>query len=235
MLLASKYSSTATFSSVAATTSSAVFIPSTAAASSVTAVVIPAPTACFFIMEASSAAAPPFIIFRLFASKSFTDAFAFFPAAFPLLGVLVNSVIRPLENPDKGKAAGKKAEASVEDLEAKRRKIMEGGAAEAVKLCTVCNVVCNGELVYSYHMAGKKHASMMKKHAVGVGVTTAVTEEAAVVEGINIVEEVVAAIEEEVAAEENFDASSIVGTESTGNGSMKRIKKRSRWMKDYMI
>ncbi|XP_057502418.1 uncharacterized protein LOC130786188 [Actinidia eriantha] len=88
-------------------------------------------------------------------------------------GVSVNSVIGPLANPDKGKAARKKAKASVKDLEAKRRKIMEGGAAaDAVRLCTICNVVCNSELVYACHMAGKKHASMMKKHAVGAGAST---------------------------------------------------------------
>ena len=95
-----------------------------------------------------------------------------------------------------------------------------------LRLCTVYNVVCNSELAYAYHMAGKKHASMMKKHAVGAGVTTAVTEEAAAVEGINTAEEVVAATEEKVAVEEDFEASSIVGTRSTGMGSMKRIKKR---------
>ena len=88
-------------------------------------------------------------------------------------GMSVNPVIGPQANPDKGKAARKKAAEPVEDLEAKRRKIMEGGAAAgAVRLCTICNVVCNSELVFAYHMAGKKHASMMKKHAVGAGVTT---------------------------------------------------------------
>ncbi|GFZ19202.1 hypothetical protein Acr_27g0009410 [Actinidia rufa] len=92
----------------------------------------------------------------------------------PSSGVSVNPVIGPLANLAKEKAAGKKAETSAEDLEAKRRKIMEGGAAaDAVRLCTVCRVVCNSELVYAYHMAGKKHASMMKQHAVGAGVTTA--------------------------------------------------------------
>ncbi|GFY86992.1 hypothetical protein Acr_05g0006310 [Actinidia rufa] len=52
-------------------------------------------------------------------------------------GVSVNPVIGPQANPDKGKATRKKAAEPVEDLEAKRQKIMEGGAAaDAVRLCT---------------------------------------------------------------------------------------------------
>ncbi|GFZ19258.1 hypothetical protein Acr_27g0009970 [Actinidia rufa] len=89
-------------------------------------------------------------------------------------GVSVNPMIGPLANPDKGKIARKKAAEPVEDLETKRQKIMHGGAAaDAIRLCTICNVVCNSELVFAYHMAGKKHASMMKQHAVGTGMTTA--------------------------------------------------------------
>ncbi|XP_057487923.1 uncharacterized protein LOC130773972 [Actinidia eriantha] len=96
------------------------------------------------------------------------------PPCVPSSGVSVNPVIGPQANPDKGKATRKKAAEPVEDLEAKRRKIMEGGAAaDAVRLCTICNVVCNSELVFAYHMAGKKHASMMKKQAVGASVTAA--------------------------------------------------------------
>ncbi|KAK9272125.1 hypothetical protein L1049_002495 [Liquidambar formosana] len=84
-----------------------------------------------------------------------------------------NPVIGPQENPDKGKAVSgkrtrKKAAETLEDLETKKRKILEGGAAaDAVKTCAVCNVVCNSETVFNYHLAGQKHAAMMKKHAAG--------------------------------------------------------------------
>ncbi|MED6107602.1 hypothetical protein PIB30_015562 [Stylosanthes scabra] len=51
-----------------------------------------------------------------------------------------------------------------EDLEKKKKKVLEGGAAaEAVKVCSICNVVCNSETVYNFHLAGQKHAAMVKK------------------------------------------------------------------------
>lgn len=89
-----------------------------------------------------------------------------------------NPVIGPPENPNKGKAvSGKKTKAtaeSLEDLETKRRRIVEcGAAADAVRTCSICNVVCNSETVFNYHLAGQKHAAMVKKHAAGRGVATA--------------------------------------------------------------
>ncbi|XP_062159771.1 uncharacterized protein LOC133867103 isoform X2 [Alnus glutinosa] len=72
---------------------------------------------------------------------------------------------------DKGEAVDlqnsrKKATEPVEDLETKRRKVLQGGAAaEAVRTCAMCNVVCNSEAVFNSHLAGQKHADMMKKHA----------------------------------------------------------------------
>lgn len=76
----------------------------------------------------------------------------------------------PLEDRAKlarGKAKGKKltfAYKPGEDLETKKRKLLEGGTtADSVKVCTVCNVVCNSETVYSYHLAGQKHAALLKK------------------------------------------------------------------------
>ncbi|KAJ7971047.1 Zinc finger protein like [Quillaja saponaria] len=81
-----------------------------------------------------------------------------------------NSAPRPQEQPNKGKSkkSRKKAAETVEDLETKTRKVLEGGAAaEAVRLCTICNVVCNSELVFNYHLAGQKHAALVKKHAYG--------------------------------------------------------------------
>ncbi|XP_077209804.1 uncharacterized protein LOC143845376 [Tasmannia lanceolata] len=56
------------------------------------------------------------------------------------------------------------------DLETKRQKIMEGGAAaNSVRVCAICNVVCNSQIVFNYHLAGQKHAAQVKKHAGGVG------------------------------------------------------------------
>lgn len=59
-----------------------------------------------------------------------------------------------------------KAPESQEDLDLKRRKVMESGAAvTAVRTCTICNVVCNSETVFKYHLAGQKHLAVMKRLA----------------------------------------------------------------------
>ncbi|XP_054800678.1 uncharacterized protein LOC129304874 [Prosopis cineraria] len=80
-----------------------------------------------------------------------------------------NPVIVPQAVGVKSKSGGKgkrKAIETPEDLEKKKKKVLEGGAAaEAVKICTICNVVCNSETVFNYHLAGQKHAAMMKKQA----------------------------------------------------------------------
>ncbi|XP_068656116.1 uncharacterized protein [Aristolochia californica] len=53
-----------------------------------------------------------------------------------------------------------------DDLETKKRKLLEGGAApEAVRVCEVCNVACNSEVVFKYHLAGQKHAAQLRKQA----------------------------------------------------------------------
>lgn len=45
------------------------------------------------------------------------------------------------------------------ELETKRWKLVKSGAAvESVRICTICNVVCNSQEVFNTHMAGKKHA-----------------------------------------------------------------------------
>ncbi|XP_002526086.3 zinc finger RNA-binding protein [Ricinus communis] len=83
-----------------------------------------------------------------------------------------NPVIGPQQNPEKHNTGSvqrskKKVAVPLEDLETKRRKIVEGGAAqEAVRVCAICNVVCNSDNVYNYHLAGRKHAAMLKKHGV---------------------------------------------------------------------
>lgn len=89
-----------------------------------------------------------------------------------------NPEIGPEENPGKAKSSvsqnGRKKAADAEDLETKRKKIVEGGAAvDAVRTCAICNVVCNSETVFRYHLAGQKHAAMMKKHGFATGMAAA--------------------------------------------------------------
>nr|XP_043634519.1 zinc finger protein 346-like [Erigeron canadensis] len=75
-----------------------------------------------------------------------------------------NPIIGPPEKPKKGKSGTKKKAETPEDLEKKRRKVLEGGAAaNAVRICQICNVVCNSDTVFRYHLTGQKHASMLKK------------------------------------------------------------------------
>ncbi|KAF6171704.1 hypothetical protein GIB67_007225 [Kingdonia uniflora] len=58
--------------------------------------------------------------------------------------------------------------ASGEDLETKRRKVVgEGAATDAVRVCAICNVVCNSQIVFNYHLAGKMHIAMVKKQENG--------------------------------------------------------------------
>ncbi|KAL8124662.1 uncharacterized protein LOC141718461 [Apium graveolens] len=60
----------------------------------------------------------------------------------------------------------KKAAGSPKDLETKRRKVVEGGAAvSSVRTCVTCNVVCNSETVFQYHIQGQKHMAMIMKIA----------------------------------------------------------------------
>ena len=84
-----------------------------------------------------------------------------------------------MENPDanKGKSVAQnsvkvaESQAPKEDLETKRRKVLEGGAAAgAVRTCTICNVVCNSQTVFGSHLAGQKHAAMVKKKQAEAGI-----------------------------------------------------------------
>lgn len=80
-----------------------------------------------------------------------------------------NPVIGPQLPNDKNQSSSgnknkRKSVETAEDLEKKKKKVLEGGAAaEAVRTCAICNVVCNSETVYNYHLAGQKHAAMLKK------------------------------------------------------------------------
>ncbi|KAL6498554.1 hypothetical protein OROHE_026495 [Orobanche hederae] len=88
--------------------------------------------------------------------------------------------IGPEENPDKAKlsnaqkARKKAGNARKEDMETKRRKVVEGGAAaNAVRMCRICNVVCNSDTVFNFHLSGQKHAAMVRKYVSGMSVAPA--------------------------------------------------------------
>ncbi|KAI6700529.1 hypothetical protein NL676_014853 [Syzygium grande] len=85
-----------------------------------------------------------------------------------------NPLIGPPENPDqhsgvtKQNVRKKAASEPAEDLETKRRRVVQGGAAaDAVRTCTICKVVCNSDTVFMHHLTGQKHAAMLKKRATG--------------------------------------------------------------------
>ncbi|KAF5796882.1 putative transcription factor C2H2 family [Helianthus annuus] len=60
-----------------------------------------------------------------------------------------------------GKRAG-----SYMDVESKKQKILQGGAPlNAIRTCTLCNVVCNSPTVFAAHLAGQKHAAMVVQQA----------------------------------------------------------------------
>ncbi|XP_004233376.1 uncharacterized protein [Solanum lycopersicum] len=87
--------------------------------------------------------------------------------------VPVSTSIGPQEKPDivnsgDAKDAMKKAAELSVKLETKTQKVLEGGAAaNDVRQCLVCKVVCNSETVFSNHVTGKKHIANMKKQASG--------------------------------------------------------------------
>jgi zinc finger RNA-binding protein len=77
-----------------------------------------------------------------------------------------NTLIGPQEKPD----TDKPKKAPELDIETKKRKIVEGGAAvNEIKLCTLCNVVCNSQKVFDTHLVGHKHLAMVKKAGSSTG------------------------------------------------------------------
>ncbi|KAI3970837.1 hypothetical protein MKX01_024484 [Papaver californicum] len=83
------------------------------------------------------------------------------PSPTPPPNAITAPIVGPQEKPSKNKKA---ALSSKESLDTKRRKLLDGGTAvEAVRICKVCNVVCNSQIVFDYHLAGQKHATMVKK------------------------------------------------------------------------
>ncbi|PNT65610.1 hypothetical protein BRADI_4g45110v3 [Brachypodium distachyon] len=58
----------------------------------------------------------------------------------------------------------KSSPASAEDLEVKKRRVLEAGAAQGeVKICTACNVVVNSQKLYEFHILGHKHKANVQK------------------------------------------------------------------------
>ncbi|KAM5570860.1 hypothetical protein ABKV19_011484 [Rosa sericea] len=75
-----------------------------------------------------------------------------------------NPQIGPMEKTSQSKVP------SQEDLETKKQKVIRGGAAAGeVRTCTICNVVCNSQIAFSFHLSGQKHAAMVAKQALEAG------------------------------------------------------------------
>jgi hypothetical protein len=72
-----------------------------------------------------------------------------------------DNCVVPAVQPKKKKIS---SAATPADLEVKKRRVLEAGAAQGeVKICTVCNVVVNSQKVYEFHIAGQKHQTMIQK------------------------------------------------------------------------
>ncbi|PKU82531.1 hypothetical protein MA16_Dca020094 [Dendrobium catenatum] len=57
--------------------------------------------------------------------------------------------------------AVKKPSSTKEDLQTKKDKIVQGGAAEeAIMVCALCDVVCNSKVIYDSHINEKKHLAV---------------------------------------------------------------------------
>ncbi|KAB2609431.1 zinc finger protein 346-like [Pyrus ussuriensis x Pyrus communis] len=84
-----------------------------------------------------------------------------------------NAIIGTTKNPEAESSKAYQLQVPKEDLETKKKKVISGGAiASAVRTCTVCNVVCNSQTVFSSHLAGQKHVAMVKKQAEAEVATT---------------------------------------------------------------
>ncbi|XP_055804613.1 uncharacterized protein LOC129873524 [Solanum dulcamara] len=93
------------------------------------------------------------------------------PTSVPLVASAAseNPLVGLQEKPNKvnsanGQDSVEKAVKVVENLETKKRKVLEGGApTDEVRICVACNVVCNSETVFKTHLIGKKHIANIKK------------------------------------------------------------------------
>ncbi|CAN4090645.1 unnamed protein product [Withania somnifera] len=90
--------------------------------------------------------------------------FTIAPTSAPLVASAVsdNPFVGLQKKPNKVDSAN--GQDSVENLEIKKQKILEGGAAtDEVRVCLACNVVCNSETVFKTHLIGKKHIANVTK------------------------------------------------------------------------
>ncbi|CAM0907529.1 unnamed protein product [Alopecurus aequalis] len=70
--------------------------------------------------------------------------------------------VMPAIQPKKKKK--KSSAATPGDLEVKKRRVLEAGAAQGeVKICAACNVVVNSQKVYEFHISGHKHKANVQK------------------------------------------------------------------------
>lgn len=68
------------------------------------------------------------------------------------------------EKPTAERKRKNNAAATAQNLEEKKRRVLEGGAdAAQLKICVICNVVVNSQKVYDSHISGQKHADMVIK------------------------------------------------------------------------
>ncbi|OQU91884.1 hypothetical protein SORBI_3001G261436 [Sorghum bicolor] len=73
----------------------------------------------------------------------------------------VSNCVVPCVLPKKKKSCSAE---TLEDLEVKKRRVLEAGAAQdEVRICGVCNVVVNSQKVFEFHIAGQKHQAMIQK------------------------------------------------------------------------
>ncbi|GLJ18600.1 hypothetical protein SUGI_0331260 [Cryptomeria japonica] len=98
-------------------------------------------------------------------------------------------------NSNQGKRK-QKAKAA-DNLDTKRQRLLDAGTLISdLKVCTLCNAVCNSQIVFESHLAGKKHTAQVKKleeEANAVSQGNKVVEEAnAVTAGNEIKEEATA-------------------------------------------
>ncbi|KAH9331628.1 hypothetical protein KI387_003736 [Taxus chinensis] len=57
-----------------------------------------------------------------------------------------------------------KTKAAADNIDTKRQRLLDAGTAiTELKVCTLCNAVCNSQVVFDSHLAGKKHAAQVKK------------------------------------------------------------------------
>ncbi|KAI5009143.1 hypothetical protein ZWY2020_010191 [Hordeum vulgare] len=82
------------------------------------------------------------------------------PTAPPAAAATAADSVVPAVQPKKNKSSN----ASPADLEVKKRRVIEAGAAHGeMKICTACNVVVNSQKVYEFHLAGHKHKANVLK------------------------------------------------------------------------